>query len=41
LEKDIIRRMRSITKAIKSSDLEINNNIRARSAVMRIAQKLV
>ena len=41
LEKDIIRRMRSITKAIKSSDLEIKNNIRARSAVMRIAQKLV
>ncbi len=41
LEKDIIRRMRSITKAIKSSDLEIKNNIRSRSAVMRIAQKLV
>lgn len=41
LEKDIIRRMRSITKAIKSSDLEIKNNIRARSAVMRIAQKVI
>ena len=41
LEKDIIRRMRSITKATKSSDLEIKNNIRARSAVMRIAQKVI
>ena len=41
LEKDIIRRMRSITKAIKSSDHEIKNNIRARSAVMRIAQKVI
>ncbi|MAD57483.1 MAG: 16S rRNA (cytosine(1402)-N(4))-methyltransferase [Porticoccus sp.] len=40
-EKDIIRRMCSITKAVKSTDLEIKNNIRARSAVMRIAQKVI
>jgi len=41
MEKDIIRRLRSIKKAVKSTDLEVNDNRRARSAVMRIAQKLV
>jgi|TARA_B110000503_G_scaffold124373_1_gene190849 16S rRNA (cytosine1402-N4)-methyltransferase len=41
MEKDIIRRLRSIGKAVKPSDLEVKGNIRARSAVMRIAEKLV
>ena len=41
MEKDIVRRLRSINKAIKSTDFEVNNNRRARSAVMRIAEKLV
>jgi 16S rRNA (cytosine1402-N4)-methyltransferase len=34
------KRMRSIGKAIKASDEEVNANVRSRSAVMRVAEKL-
>ena len=34
------KRMRSLGKAIKASDAEINANVRSRSAVMRVAEKL-
>jgi len=34
------RRMRSIGKAIKASDEEVSANVRSRSAVMRVAEKL-
>lgn len=34
------KRMRSIGKAIKASDAEVNANVRSRSAVMRVAEKL-
>ena len=41
MEKDIVRRLRSIGKIVKPSGLEIKGNVRARSAVMRIAEKLI
>ena len=41
MEKDIVRRLRSIGKIVKPSGLEIKDNVRARSAVMRIAEKLI
>lgn len=41
MEKDIVRRLRSIGKIVKPSSLEIKGNVRARSAVMRIAEKLI
>lgn len=34
------KRMRSVGKAIKASDEEVNANVRSRSAVMRVAEKL-
>jgi len=34
------KRMRSLGKAIKASDAEVNANVRSRSAVMRVAEKL-
>lgn len=34
------KRMRSLGKAIKASDAEVNVNVRSRSAVMRVAEKL-
>lgn len=34
------KRMRSLGKAIKASDDEVNANVRSRSAVMRVAEKL-
>lgn len=40
MEKDIIRRMRSIGKKIKASAQEVDANPRSRSAVMRVAEKV-
>ncbi|RLA44309.1 MAG: 16S rRNA (cytosine(1402)-N(4))-methyltransferase, partial [Gammaproteobacteria bacterium] len=37
---EILRRMRSVGKAIKASEQEVMANPRARSAVMRVAEKL-
>ncbi len=34
------KRMRALGKAIKASDAEVNMNVRSRSAVMRVAEKL-
>lgn len=34
------KRMRSLGKAIKASDDEVNANVRSRSAIMRVAEKL-
>jgi 16S rRNA (cytosine1402-N4)-methyltransferase len=39
-EKDIVRHFKIIGKAIKPGDKEVSNNIRARSAVMRILEKV-
>lgn len=39
-EKDIVRHFRLIGKAIKPSDKEVLHNVRARSAVMRILEKV-
>ncbi|MFV1871748.1 MAG: 16S rRNA (cytosine(1402)-N(4))-methyltransferase RsmH [Oleiphilus sp.] len=39
-EKDIVRHFKTIGKALKPSDKEVSNNIRARSAVMRILEKI-
>ena len=39
-EKDIVRHFKTIGKAIKPSNKEVSNNIRARSAVMRILEKI-
>lgn len=39
-EKDIIRHFKIIGKAIKPSDKEVSKNIRARSAVMRVLEKI-
>jgi len=40
MEKDIVRRMRSVGKARKPGEKEVQGNIRARSAVMRVAEKV-
>jgi len=40
MEKDILRRMRSVGKAVKPGAEEISVNPRARSAVMRVAEKV-
>lgn len=40
MEKDIVRRMRSVGKAVKPGDVEVGANPRARSAVMRVAEKV-
>lgn len=40
-DSEIVRRMRSVGKAIKAGEQEITANPRARSAVMRVAEKLV
>ena len=40
LEKDIVRRMRSVGKASKPGSAEVATNLRSRSAVMRVAEKL-
>lgn len=39
-EKDIVRNFKAIGKAIKPSAVEISNNNRARSAVMRVLEKI-
>jgi 16S rRNA (cytosine1402-N4)-methyltransferase len=39
-EKDIVRHFKIIGKAIKPSDKEVSSNVRARSAVMRILEKI-
>lgn len=40
LEKDIIRHFKLVGKAIKPSEMEVANNVRARSAVMRVLEKV-
>lgn len=40
MEKDIVRRMRSLGKASKPGAAEVAANLRSRSAVMRVAEKL-
>lgn len=40
MEKDIVRRLRSIGKAVKPSGDEVRVNVRARSAIMRVAEKV-
>jgi len=37
---DIPRRLRSVGRAVKAADSEVDSNVRARSAVMRIAEKV-
>ena len=39
-EKDIVKNYKTVGKAVKPSDKEVSNNIRARSAVMRILEKI-
>lgn len=39
-DEQLNRKLKSIGKAIKASDAEVNTNVRARSAVMRVAEKL-
>lgn len=39
-EDQLHKTMRSLGKAIKASDAEVNENVRSRSAVMRVAEKL-
>jgi len=39
-EKDIIRKFKAFGKAIKPSDEEVERNIRSRSAVMRVLEKI-
>ena len=39
-EKDIVKNYKAIGKAVKPSDKEVSNNIRARSAIMRILEKI-
>ncbi len=40
-ERDIPRRMRSVGKAVRPAPAEVDDNPRARSAVMRVAEKLM
>ncbi len=40
MEKDIVRRLRSVGKAVKPGMAEVKANPRARSAVMRVAEKV-
>jgi len=37
---EIVRRLRTIGRAVKASDAEVAANRRARSAVMRVAEKV-
>jgi len=39
-EEQLNKRMRSCGKAIKASDSEVDANVRSRSAIMRVAEKL-
>jgi|TARA_B110000902_G_scaffold99658_1_gene117841 16S rRNA (cytosine1402-N4)-methyltransferase len=41
LDADIVRPMKAVGKAIKASAAEVDSNPRARSAIMRIAEKLI
>lgn len=41
LDRNITRRLKTVGKAVKAGDLELSSNQRARSAVMRVAQRLV
>jgi 16S rRNA (cytosine1402-N4)-methyltransferase len=41
LDADIIRPMKAVGKAIKASIKEVDSNPRARSAIMRVAEKLI
>jgi 16S rRNA (cytosine1402-N4)-methyltransferase len=40
LEKDIVRPFKARSKPVKPSEEEVSNNVRARSAVMRILEKV-
>ena len=40
LEADIVRRLRAVGRAVKADAGEVDSNVRARSAVMRIAEKV-
>lgn len=39
-DEQLNKRMRSCGKAIKASDIEVGSNVRSRSAIMRIAEKI-
>ena len=39
-EADIVRRLRSVGRAVKADADEVDSNVRARSAVMRVAEKV-
>ena len=39
-DEQLNKRLRSCGKAIRASDLEVNANLRSRSAIMRVAEKL-
>jgi len=41
MEKDIVKHLMHIGKAIKPSKQEVESNVRSRSAVMRVAEKPV
>lgn len=40
LESQLNKRMREIGKAVKPSRIEVENNVRSRSAIMRVAEKI-
>ncbi|MFV8818265.1 16S rRNA (cytosine(1402)-N(4))-methyltransferase RsmH [Haliea sp. E17] len=40
LDSDLNRRMKLVGKALRASDAEVGSNVRARSAIMRVAEKL-
>jgi 16S rRNA (cytosine1402-N4)-methyltransferase len=39
-DEQLNRRMRACTKAIKATDVEVEENLRSRSAIMRVAEKI-
>ncbi|MCW8125617.1 16S rRNA (cytosine(1402)-N(4))-methyltransferase RsmH [Microbulbifer halophilus] len=39
MDTEIVRPLRSVGKAIKANDVEVDENLRSRSAVMRVAEK--
>lgn len=39
-DEQLNKRMRSLGKAIKASDTEVDSNVRSRSAIMRVAEKI-
>lgn len=40
MESQVVRKLRAIGGAVKASDAELEDNVRARSAVMRVAERL-